>query len=174
MDYEENPDLIIPEEKDSRNQLEFMKNLMNKFGNTDKKECYLCHCDIQNLIIASHIHRICDINKLDIPFKDRRSMAVDRDNGLWLCANHDKLFEYGFIYFENDRMIISDRLNNEQKQFVKNITFNTSSREIQNNLGMIAEESVKYNYNEDFYINPEHYNENMHKYLEIHKKRVLN
>lgn len=173
MDYEENPDVDILEQKDSRNQLEFMKNLMHKFGDTDKKECYLCHCDIQNLIIASHIHRICDINKLEIPFIERRAMAVDGDNGLWLCANHDKLFEYGFIYFENDKMIISDRLNDIQKDFVKNITFNTPYEEIKENIDMVAEKEETYMLERDFYINEKDYNENMHNYLEIHKNRVL-
>lgn len=171
MDYEDNPDVDIPEEKDSRNQLEFMKNLMHKFGNTDKKECYLCHCNIQNLIIASHIYRICDINKLDIPFKERRAMAVDGDNGLWLCANHDKLFEYGLIYFDQDKMIISDKLNESQKDFVKNITFNTPYVDIEERLA-IADEDY-YAYNKEFYINRRDYNKNMHKYLEIHKNRVL-
>lgn len=173
MDYEENPDVEIPEERDSRNQLEFMKNLMHKFGNTDKKECYLCHCNIQNLIIASHIHRICDINKLDIPFKERRAMAVDGDNGFWLCANHDKLFEYGFIYFEKDKMVISDKLDDSQKYFVKNITFNTPYKQIKNNLLSASKESENRKGNEDFYIDRRDYNENMHRYLEIHKNRVL-
>ena len=167
QDYEDNPDVEISNNKDSRNQLEFMKNLMQKFGNTDKKECYLCHCDIQNLIIASHIHRICDINKLDIPFEERRAMAVDSDNGFWLCANHDKLFEYGFIYFEKDKLIISDKLNDMQKKFVKNITFNTPYSQIEENLGSIKNEDI------EFHISKRHYNKNMHKYLEIHKKRVL-
>lgn len=167
QDYEENPDVEIPENKDSRNQLEFMKNLMRKFGDTDKKECYLCHCDIQNLIIASHIHRVCDINKLDIPFKERRAMAVDGDNGLWLCANHDKLFEYGLIYFDNDKLVISDKLDETQRKFVENMTFNTAIGEVEEKLNLKETE------NKEFYINKRDYNEKMHKYLEIHKKRAL-
>ena len=173
IEYEDNPDLEISEEKDSRNQLEFMKNLMLKFGNTDKKECYLCHCDIQNLIIASHIHRICDINKLEVPFKQRRAMAVDGDNGFWLCANHDKLFEHGLIYFENKKMIISDRLRKDQIEFIKNITFNTSYKRIEKIIARVAEDSETYMLDEDFYIKEEDYNDNMHHYLDIHKKRVL-
>lgn len=172
-DYEINPEIEIPEDKDSRNQLEFMKNLMHKFGDTDEKECYLCHCNIQKLIIASHIQRICDINKLDLPFAEKRQKAVDANNGLWLCANHDKLFEYGLIYFEKNKMIISDKLTEEQKEFVKDITFNTPTRLIKYNLSMVAEEDVEYNNDEEFYINPEDYNEEMHKYLEIHKNRVI-
>ena len=33
-------------------------NLFKKFGD---KKCYLCDCDIDSLIIASHIHRVTDI-----------------------------------------------------------------------------------------------------------------
>ncbi len=191
VENEEDED-ISDENKDSRCQAEFMKNLLYKYnckrddkGNVifgkngkpviadDTKRCYLCHCDIQNLIIASHIHRICDINKLEIPFEEKRAMAVDADNGLWLCANHDKLFEYGLIYFENNKMIISNRLNDMQKDFVQNITFNTSNEEIKENLPMITEKTKSCSLDKDFYIDEKDYNENMHKYLEIHKNRVL-
>lgn len=183
---------LSDENRDARYQAEFMRNLLYKYnckrdddGNVvlasngkpvivdDTKRCYLCHCDIQNLIIASHIHRVCDINKLEIPFGERRAMAVDGDNGLWLCANHDKLFEYGLIYFENNKMIISDKLNEMQKSFVKSITFNTPEEEIEENFAMVAEESEAYILEDNFYINEKDYNENMHNYLEIHKNRVL-
>ena len=33
-------------------------NLFEKFGD---KKCYLCDCDIDHMIIASHIHRVTDI-----------------------------------------------------------------------------------------------------------------
>lgn len=183
---------LSDENRDARYQAEFMRNLLYKYnckrdddGNVvlasngkpviadDTKRCYLCHCDIQNLIIASHIHRICDINKLEIPFRERRAMAVDGDNGLWLCANHDKLFEYGLIYFVNDKMIISDKLNEKQKKFVKNITFNTPEEEIEESFPMVAEEAEPYILKDNFHIDEKDYNENMHHYLEIHKNRVL-
>ena len=183
---------LSDENRDARYQAEFMRNLLYKYnckrgddGNVvlasngkpvivdDTKRCYLCHCDIQNLIIASHIHRVCDINKLEIPFKERRAMAVDGDNGLWLCSNHDKLFEYGLIYFENDKMIISDKLNEKQKRFVKSITFNTPKEEIEEKFAMVAEESEPYILDNSFHIDEKDYNESMHNYLEIHKNRVL-
>lgn len=114
---------------DIRSQVEFMKNLMTKFG-SDEKKCYLCNCNIQKMIIASHIHRVCDINKEQIPFEQKRAKAISGDNGLWLCANHDKLFEYGLIYFdENGLMHVSDLndLTEEQKEYISSITmFNNS------------------------------------------------
>lgn len=194
IEYVENGDSenLSDDNRDARYQAEFMRNLLYKYnckrdnnGNVifasngkpviadDTKRCYLCNCDIQNLIIASHIHRVCDINKLDIPFEERRAMAVDGDNGLWLCANHDKLFEHGLIYFEDDKMIISDKLNDMQKRFVKSITFNTPEEEIEENFAMVAEESEPYILEDNFYIDEKDYNENMHNYLEIHKNRVI-
>lgn len=105
QDYEKNPESIIDDKKDSRNQLEFMKNLMIKWGEKGKediKKCYLCNCTIQKTIIASHIQRVCDINNLEIPFEEKRKKAVDGNNGFWLCANHDKMFEYGIITFNEN------------------------------------------------------------------------
>ena len=102
--------------------------------------------------------------------------------GFWLCANHDKLFEWGYIYFENDKLIISDKLNLEQKNFVKNITFDIPERTMKEKLQiykkekdnyMVAEKMDAYKLESEFYILPEHYNLNMHKYLEIHRNRVV-
>lgn len=152
---EVNPDAKLDEKKDSRNQLEFMKNLINKFGGTDEKKCYLCNCTIQKLIIASHIQRVTDINKLNIPFAEKRKKAVDADNGLWLCANHDKLFEHGLIYFEGNKLIISDKIKEEERKYIEKITYSEAKTKKQ-----------------QFKIKQQDYNENMHKYLEIHKKRV--
>lgn len=173
-DYEENPDIELTEKKDSRNQLEFIKNLMHKFGNTDEKKCYLCDCTIQKLIIASHIQRVCDINKLDIPFNQRRAKAVDADNGLWLCANHDKLFEHGLIYFDEREMMISDKLTDEQIEYVRNITYKTNINEYFYQLPEIAAEDSDEYRKDGFLISSSDYNENMHQYLEIHKERVTN
>lgn len=173
QDYKANPDAKLDENKDSRNQLEFMKNLMNKFGNTDEKKCYLCDCTIQKLIIASHIQRVCDINKLPISFVEKRKKAVDADNGLWLCANHDKLFEYGLIYFEDNKLVISDKVNKEQKKFIEKMTYHVGE-----NLQQLTTydnkvyEQEEINSENNFYIQDKDYNENMHKYLDIHKKRV--
>ncbi len=114
---------------DARSQAEFIKNLMKKFG-SDEKKCYLCNCNIQKMIIASHIHRVCDINKEQIPFEQKREKAVSGDNGLWLCANHDKLFEYGLIYFDESGLMQVSNLNDlteEQKEYVLGITIANNS-----------------------------------------------
>lgn len=170
--------------KNARHQAEFIKNLLLKFnvkrdleGNIvrdkkknpiiidDIKRCYLCGCDIQKLIIASHIHRITDINHSRCPFDKKRAMAVDGDNGLWLCANHDKLFEYGFIYFQGNKLVISEELLEDQKQYVEFLTYQVRNKiDLWNQLIDRDEQLLT--------IQDCHYNPQMHHYLEIHKKRT--
>lgn len=110
--------------KTSRNQLSFKFNLSKKYG---EAKCYLCDCDIPGTIIASHIHRVADINKdntIDNPTK--YFQAADGNNGLWLCSTHDKLFEYGTIYFENGtgKLLINPKpkLQKHQIDYIDNIT----------------------------------------------------
>jgi predicted restriction endonuclease len=153
-DYTPNEEALV--DGDARNQAEFMKNLMRKYG-SDEKKCFLCNCNIQRLIIASHIHRVCDINRENITFMEKRAKAVSGDNGLWLCANHDKLFEYGLIYFdENGAMKVSDSgdLTEEQKEFVEGITIPNDPA---NNSVVIAEELLT---------------EEMKHFLSIHRQRT--
>ena len=190
IQYVENEEYeaLDDENRDARYQAEFMRNLLIKFnskkddhGNIvcdsnnrpiildDIKRCYLCNCDIQRLIIASHIQRVTDINKLNIEFKEKRKLAVDGDNGLWLCANHDKLFEYGLIYFDNNQLKISDKLNEEQKKYVEYLTFDV--REKVEEFNEILKESDRISENV-FYIKECDYNETMHNYLEKHRIRT--
>ena len=176
FEYNANPDDIA-----KRDTPRFHYNLLQKFH---EKKCYLCNCDIEKLIIGSHIHRVTDIIHSTEEEIVKKQQIIDRDNGFWLCANHDKLFEWGFIYFENDKLIISDKLNNSQREFVKNITFDIPEKMLENRLNvnsnidnsslMVAEKLELYGVEPAFHILKEHYNENMHKYLEKHKNRVLN
>ncbi|MBQ8997067.1 MAG: hypothetical protein IJ086_00070 [Clostridium sp.] len=155
QDYEENPNAIIDDKQDSRYQAEFKKNLLLKYGSNRK--CYLCDCTIPENLIASHIQRVCDINKLSIPFAQRRAKAVDGNNGFWLCANHDKMFEYGIITFNEHTgtfVLGQDYLNNEkltpeQECFIKEIT-------------------------KESQINKEHFTTELQEYLKIHNERIRN
>lgn len=154
-------------EKDLRDQPAFRLNLFKKYGD---KKCYLCDCDIDSLIIASHIHRVTDIkNDQNISDEEKKKQIIDGDNGLWLCANHDKLFEYGLIYFDDRKLVISNRLNEEQKEFVKEITTQLASPQVSE--FMVAEDTVPYG-NPSFDIKDEDYNENMKHYLDLHKLRA--
>ena len=128
-----------------RKQDEFKYNLLEKYG---KKKCYLCNCDIESNIIASHIHRIADIDNSNIPSEEKRKQVVDADNGLWLCANHDKLFENGIITFNrNGELIISPLLNHNQIEYIEYITQILKIQDI-------------------------HINKSFLHYLQVHNKRV--
>ena len=71
----------------------------NKLLRKYDSKCIVTGVDNSNLLIASHIKpwRICN--------NDER---IDVENGLILCPNVDRLFDYGLITFKNDgQMIIS-------------------------------------------------------------------
>ena len=103
-----------------RNQDEFKYNLLGKYG---RKKCYLCDCDIESNIIASHIHRITDIDNSSLSDVEKRKQAVDANNGLWLCANHDKMFENGILTFDkNGCLILNKTLRINQIKYIEYIT----------------------------------------------------
>lgn len=74
------------------------------------KKC--CLCDVQNhtLLIASHIK----------PWAESKPKEkLDVDNGFLMCPNHDKLFDKGYITFDNGgKIIISDRLTENDRAFL--------------------------------------------------------
>jgi predicted restriction endonuclease len=90
------------------NQDRFREGLMKKY-----KHCCLCSVDEPSLLVASHIKpwSVSDSHeKLDI------------NNGLILCPNHDKLFDAGYISFdEQGKIVISDSLS-QTNRMVMHIT----------------------------------------------------
>lgn len=91
-----NTDVLV-ETKQRIGQAQLRSKLINKY-----KCCQVCGLDIVDLLIASHIK----------PWKDSNDKErLDINNGLLLCPNHDKLFDKGFISFDDDgKIIISDLL----------------------------------------------------------------
>lgn len=106
----------------SRNQSVFKYNLLQKFGD---QQCYLCGCDVEHLIIASHIERVTDIDSNASYTSDQKAeRSTDGDNGIWLCASHDKMFEYGIIYFEGNELRVRSFIGNDtQKRFIEKSIF---------------------------------------------------
>lgn len=104
------------------NQDKFREKLINKY-----KKCCLCNVNMNELLVASHIKpwSISDANeKLDI------------HNGLLMCPNHDKLFDRGYISFDDTgRILISERLDDNNRMYM-NIT---AKMKID-----ITEENIKY------------------------------
>lgn len=102
---------------------------------------------------------------------EKKNQIINGDNGFWLCANHDKLFEWGLIYFDKDKMIIRDSLSEFQKKYIYDLTFYLEK--IYNSFNTDKEFNViEVDNLLEFHIKEEHYNEIMEKYLEIHKQRT--
>ena len=90
------------------NQDQFRQGLLQKFNG----KCCLCGVTNEKLLIASHIK----------PWsRCEPSEKLDLENGLLLCPNHDKLFDLGYISFQEDGQItISDKLD-ETNQIYLNV-----------------------------------------------------
>lgn len=107
--------------KDNLRSPKFIFNLLSKFDG--EKKCALCGCKIDRIIQAAHIYPVSDIRKLqNLDFESKLKLAVDADNGIWLCENHHKLFDSGLIWFNEGKLCISDKLNSNDLTFVKEVT----------------------------------------------------
>ena len=87
------------------NQSEFRERLLNRYGH-----CCLCGVANPALLVASHIK----------PWAASEPMErLDIDNGLIMCPNHDKLFDRGFITFNEDgEIMISSLLDSNDQIFL--------------------------------------------------------
>lgn len=74
------------------------------------KKCCMCGVKEQMLLIASHIK----------PWAESETKEkLDVNNGFLMCPNHDKLFDKGYITFDDDgKIIISDRLTENDRVFL--------------------------------------------------------
>lgn len=107
--------------KDNLRSPQFIYNLLSKFDG--EKKCALCGCKIERIIQAAHIYPVADIRKRhDLDFSAKFKLAVDGDNGIWLCENHHKLFDSGLIWLEEGKLCISRKLNSDDLLFVKQVT----------------------------------------------------
>lgn len=72
--------------------------------------CPICGIDLPHMLIASHIK----------PFRDCAHIyeAIDHNNGLLLCRNHDYLFDQGYISFAEDgHLLICKELQEKKDLF---------------------------------------------------------
>lgn len=124
-----------------RNQ-ELFKNNLRKKGIQTK--CYLCGCEIENILEAAHLWSVAEIkkcNSYDInnvllkddmmglidPESEHKSelfykkymLANSGDNGVWLCSNHHGLFDSNFYCFDSEsgKVIIKLNANEIDKTF---------------------------------------------------------
>lgn len=69
------------------------------------KRCLICSLDMMDLLVASHIK---PWSKSDDYEKQ------DQNNGLLLCANHDSLFDKGYITLDNNgNLLISSKIDKD-------------------------------------------------------------
>ena len=72
-------------------------------------KCCICGLESEELLIASHIKAAskCLIHE-----------KVDNNNGLLLCAMHDKLFDLSLISFDfqSGKIMISDKIKNSDRK----------------------------------------------------------
>lgn len=89
----------------SQTQLIFKERLKREHG----CRCWLCGIENETLLIASHIQ---DASKSNIHEK------ADNNNGLLLCAQHDKLFDSGLISFDfqTGKIMISKLLSENDRK----------------------------------------------------------
>lgn len=87
------------------NQGVFRDKLLVKY----KSKCCLCEVNNECLLVASHIKPWA---------KSEANEKLDDANGLLLCPNHDKLFDLGFISFDDDgNILISDELSSDSRTY---------------------------------------------------------
>ena len=115
-------------EQSDRTVLRSASYLYNLFSRLGTKRCALCGCEIQEIIQGAHIWGVSQIAKSS-EFNDDAKFdhAVSGHNGLWLCANHHKLFDSNIILFDNEGYVrIKDDLVTDDVAFIRGTTFRTS------------------------------------------------
>lgn len=95
--------------RNSTGQKKFRKDLFGKYG----CKCAICNKDIDKVLIASHI---VPASQCDVYGK------IDDDNGLLLCALHDKLFDNYLISFnyETGKIMYSKSLEGKLEEYQLN------------------------------------------------------
>jgi len=87
----------------------FRNNLIARYG----CKCFLCDKDIEEVLIASHIKPACECNVVE---------KADCENGLLLCAMHDKLFDRYLISFDfnTGKLLYSKELEGKLEEYQLN------------------------------------------------------
>ena len=112
----------IPHDRDETKALQsfYKDTLFHEFDHC----CPICGINIAHMLIASHIK----------PFRDCAHIyeAIDHNNGLLLCRNHDYLFVQGFFTFDQDRYIVfsEELLTHEQVEEIYQLPKNYRLPEI--------------------------------------------
>ena len=108
-------------ENNSLRSVEYVYNLLNKLGD---KKCAFCDCAIPQIIQGAHVWPVAKIKGENQLTEDEKLlMAIDGDNGLWLCQNHHKLFDTDILMISSSLVIKhKQEVNDELIVFIKTIT----------------------------------------------------
>lgn len=101
----------------------YLYNLLEKLGD---KKCSLCNCEIPQIIQGAHIYPVASIKRANNINQDQKlELAIDGDNGIWLCNNHHKLFDINILYIASDgRLKQKIEIDINHEDFIKEITIN--------------------------------------------------
>lgn len=117
----------------------FIYNLLDKLG---PKKCAFCECDIPQLIQGAHIWPVASIKKEhQLTLEEKLDHATNRDNGLWLCSNHHKLFDENLLTIESSGDV----------HFSEEIAESSLSYLTESTPNMVLEPSIS-NQNVEYYI----------------------
>jgi HNH endonuclease len=111
------------EENNSLRSPSFVYNLLDKLG---EKRCALCSCEIPQMIHGAHILPVATIKQIrNINLEKKLEQALDRDNGIWLCNNHHKLFDLNLLLVTEDgRVKYKTRMRENHRKYIGTITSN--------------------------------------------------
>lgn len=89
------------------NQGTFRNKLLHRYSG-----CVLCKVSEHSILVASHIKPWCDCKPEE---------KIDVNNGFLLCPNHDKLFDQGYISFDDSGQILISSSLTEHDRILMNV-----------------------------------------------------
>lgn len=123
---EETPKIIAPPRTDTERLAEvitrvgqdfFRRSVLASYNNM----CCFCGMQLRQMLVASHI----------IPWSVSKETRVDPQNGLSLCALHDRAYDRGLVSVEASGLIVvSGVVHSSQHQFTKDVLSSFHRRSI--------------------------------------------
>lgn len=103
----------------------YVSHLFDKLGD---QHCAFCDCRIPRLIQGAHIWNVASIkDDKKMSLEEKIQHATSGDNGLWLCANHHKLFDENIIQLDSSGNIFyASNVPAEYIKFMNEITLYTN------------------------------------------------
>lgn len=108
-----NMDVVRAETNSRRGQEKFREMVLNNYYN----KCAVCKIDDPKLLQAAHIRNV-----------GHRKTAGDLDNGICLCVLHHRMFDVGYLYFDEEyKARLADEVPSSIKAAWKPIVLDESS-----------------------------------------------